>query len=264
MKSVRATNYLTASSADPLRLYEDSVQNTESSIELIDKVFKRERAELPMNLREDFCGTAKLCCDWVKSHQGRRAVGIDIDKVTIDWAQKNNVNNLGKAASRVKLIEQNVLDRTPGPFDVIAAFNFSYWVFHSRDVLKAYFNAVMKSLEPGGLFIIDMHGGPDSQFILEEETEQDDFIYVWEQESFDPVNNRVKCHIHFRFFDGTEINRAFTYDWRIWTLPELRELLEEVGFTHVDTWWDDKDDVIRPRDSAENLISWIAYLAAWR
>ena len=262
--SPKKRNCLTALAADPLRLYEESVQNTESSIELIDRVFEHEGKSTPLKLREDFCGTARLCCDWVRSHKDRVAVGVDIDNWTINWAKKNNIELLGESKGRVTLLEQDVLNPIPEPSDVIVAFNFSYWVFQRREVLKSYFGSVLKSLEPGGVFIIDMHGGPDSQFILEEETEHDNFIYVWDQESFDPINNHVICHIHFRFFDDTELKRAFSYDWRIWSMPELRELLKEVGFSKVDSWWDDDDDVIRPRESAENLVSWIGYLVAWR
>jgi hypothetical protein len=99
---------------------------------------------------------------------------------------------------------------------------------------------------------------------MEEETEYDDYTYVWDQASFDPINNHIVCHIHFRFSDGSALEKAFTYDWRIWSIPELRDILEEVGFKNVVTWWDCDDDIIRPKTAVENLISWVAYLAAWR
>lgn len=217
-----------------------------------------------MTLREDFCGTAKLCADWVRSDPKRKAVGVDIDPPTLAWAQKHNIDPLGPAAKRVRLALSDVRKGTRQRFDTIAAFNFSYWIFRERAVLKAYFEKARQALKENGLFIIDLHGGPDAQYVLEEETDLDGFSYVWDQESFDPINNRVQCAIHFCFPDGSKIERAFTYDWRVWSLPELRDLLLEVGFSRVDAWWDGLDDVVRPCDSAENLISWIAYLCAWR
>ncbi len=255
---------MTAATADPLKLYEASVQCTEATIDFIDDVFKNKSLAPPMRLREDFCGTARLCGDWVSSHPERTAVGLDIDAPTIDWARVHNIEPLGEAATRVELRNQDVLAITDGDFDVVAAFNFSYWVFQQRAVLKQYFEAVRTALRPGGDFVMDLHGGPDSQFILEEDTRYDGFTYVWDQESFDPINNRVVCHIHFKFPDRTKLEKAFTYDWRIWSLPELRDLLDEVGFNNVETWWDGEDDVIRPAISALNLESWIAYLVAWR
>jgi hypothetical protein len=89
---------------------------------------------------------------------------------------------------------------------------------------------------------------------------------VWEQECFNPVNNHAICHIHYRFPDGDELKRAFTYDWRVWSLPELVDLLHEVGFKNVDTWWDGNkaDEMVPMKPTDENFESWLGYLVAWR
>ena len=58
---------LTAATADPLHLYEQSVQDTEITINLIDRIYRGRNGRLAMSLREDFCGTAQLCADWVLS-----------------------------------------------------------------------------------------------------------------------------------------------------------------------------------------------------
>ena len=134
----------------------------------------------------------------------------------------------------------------------------------SSAILAKYFQDAYDSLDPGGLFLLDTYGGPDSQFVLEEETEHDGFTYVWDQDYVDPINNHIICHIHYRFPDKSEMAKAFTYDWRIWSIPELRDLLEEIGFNRVTVWWDCEDDILRPKKSVENLVSWVAYLAAWR
>ena len=100
--------------------------------------------------------------------------------------------------------------------------------------------------------------------MMEEETERDGFTYVWDQESVDPINNHIVCNIHYRFPDNSELTKAFVYDWRIWSIPELRDILEEIGFRKTTVWWDCEDDVLRPKEAVENLISWVAYLAAWK
>ena len=32
------------------------------------------------------------------------------------------------------------------------------------------------------------------------------------------------------------LRRAFQYNWRLWTIPELREMLVAAGFTHTYVW----------------------------
>ena len=61
---------------------------------------------------------------------------------------------------------------------------------------------------------------------MEEERNLDGFTYVWDQHSYNPVNGHVLNKIHFHFPDDTKMTDAFVYDWRLWTLPEIQELLD--------------------------------------
>ena len=92
------------------------------------------------------------------------------------------------------------------------------------------------------------------------------FTYVWDQDSFDPITHDVVNHIHFEFKDGTRLEKAFTYEWRFWTLPEIKELLLEAGFSDVTVYWDQaevgEDEDYRPSSRAENQPGWLAYLVA--
>lgn len=257
---------LMAATADPYDLYERSVQDTEVTIDLIDRMYRGRHGRLALSMREDFCGTAQLSTDWVLSHPERTAVGLDIDRTTLDWARRHNLPRAPGADGRIELIERDVLAGADGRlFDVVAALNFSYFTFHERRTLVAYLRSVHRSLVDGGLMLLDMHGGPDAQFKLEETTDFDGFDYVWEQDVFDPINNRAVCRIHYRFPDGSELRDAFTYDWRVWSIPELRDALVEAGFSAVDVWWDDYEEGDpSPRTRAENQEGWVAYVAAWR
>ena len=71
---------------------------------------------------------------------------------------------------------------------------------------------------------------------------------------------------HFHFRDGTKLERAFTYDWRYWTLPELKELLLEAGYRDVQVYWDtsdnDETEAYKVCRTAENQPGWLAYLVA--
>ena len=52
----------------------------------------------------------------------------------------------------------------------------------------------------------------------------------------------MRCHIHFKFPDGSRIKNAFSYDWRLWTLPEVQELLAEAGFDRITVYWQGTDE----------------------
>ena len=88
---------------------------------------------------------------------------------------------------------------------------------------------------------------------------------VWEHTRFDPITHDVQFHIHFRFADGSTLEEAFTYDWRLWTLPEVRELLLEAGFQRADVYWEGEkrgrpSGVYRRRVSADPDPAWVAYV----
>ena len=253
-----------AEKADIHELYELSVQNVENEVEFMQTTFKSLTGRTAYLFREDFCGTALLSADWVRSDPARTAVGVDIDRSTLDWGTAHNIGTLDNDAARVELVEKNVKGSTGSDFDVIAALNFSYSEFHDRTQLVAYLKSARAALCDDGFLLLDLHGGPDAQFMLKAPRDMGDFKYVWEQESFDPINNRTVCHIHFHFHDGTRMERAFSYDWRLWSLPELRDAMVDAGFAKVETWWDDQDDVIRPLKSTVNTEAWIAYLVGWK
>ncbi len=261
---------LSAATADRLALYEASVQEPEADVRLIDRAFRGARRRRPLTLREDFCGTAWLCAEWARSHPERRAWGVDLHGPTLDWGRRRHLEPLGEAARRVQLLEADVLEARTPRVDVVAAFNFSYWIFRERAQMLHYFRRVRAALGPEGVFFLDLYGGPDAQCESEERTPKKGFTYVWEQGPMDAISGRARRWIHFEFRDGSRLERAFTYDWRIWSLPELRDLLADAGFARTDVYWEDADEdgegtgVWRRRKRAENEQAWIAYLAAWR
>ena len=60
-----------------------------------------------------------------------------------------------------------------------------------------------------------------------------------------------------------------TFDWRLWGAREIRELLEEVGFSktivHIQTFDEDTDeplDEFEATDEAEDYATWIGYIVA--
>ncbi|WP_078118956.1 class I SAM-dependent methyltransferase [Thiosocius teredinicola] len=262
-----------ASTADRHHLYELSVQCAEAEIDFVDETFRKLKKRRAKLLREDFCGTANVCCEWVKRGDKREAIGVDLDPEVLDWGRKNNLSKLTKKQrQRITLLEKNVLNVKTAKPDIISAMNFSYWLLKERQNLKQYFKSVHSSLQDDGIFFLDCYGGYDSHKEIVEEREIDDdgdgFTYIWEQTSFNPIDHELHCTISFAFPDGSEMNKAFSYEWRLWSLPEVRELLEECGFSRVTVYWQgwDKDGEpdgdFKPAKRADADAGWIAYLTA--
>ena len=259
-----------AEQADRHVLYEASVQNVDDEVEFLVGTFREVRGRDPVRLREDFCGTGAAACAWVKSAPHREAVGVDIDPDVLAWGREHHVAALTpEQRLRVRLMEANVLDVDTGaPVDIAVGFNFSYWIFKTRRELLSYFSGVREAMADDGLFFLDVYGGSDALAEMSEKTKHDGFTYVWEQADYDPISGSCVCYIHFKFPDGSRLKRAFSYEWRVWSIPELRELLDEAGFSENIVYWQGTDEdgegdgVFTPAERGEADPAWIAYIVA--
>jgi SAM-dependent methyltransferase len=270
---------LTAAGADRHRLYEAAVQCPEAEVGFVASTFRKLRGRAARLLREDFCGTALTSCEWVKTHSENLAVGLDLHRPTLKWAAANNVSELTEEQrGRVKLLECDVRKPVAAArgVDVVNAMNFSYWIFKTREGLREYFEAVRESLAEDGVFFLDHYGGYEAGKVQEDRRRyrmpgwKGGFTYVWDQAAFNPISGDYRCHIHFEFSRGPAMRKAFTYEWRLWSLLEVQELLREAGFRKVTVYWEGTDakgkgnGVFKPRTVGEADAAYICYLSAER
>lgn len=252
------------------RLYEQAVQCHENDIEFMAREFQTLRGRKPTSLREDFGGTGAMACDWVRQGPEYTAWAIDLDPEPQLYGQENHYQRLTKTErERMQYIRGNVLEPYPFKADIIAAFNFSYFIFKERQMLLDYFRQARQGLDKDGLFFLDIFGGTECRQEMVEETEHEDFSYFWDCDSYNPINDHVKYYIHFKtHHDKMKYEQVFTYDWRMWGLPEIVDILKEAGFQEVKTYWEEDDDDgggnghFYPTRSAENCESWVTYLVA--
>ena len=259
--------WITAKTADINDLYERSVQCPESEIDLVFQAWDELKNRKPVSVREDFCGTSAVA--WVRRGDSNTVVGVDINPNILAWAKKRAKEELTpEQQARIMLIEHDIMSLEIDPVDCVLAMNFSYYEFKERDTLLAYFRSVRDSLVDDGLFLLDAYGGSDSFLELDEERDLDGFTYVWDQHYVNPITGAVLNYIHFEFPDGSTIKKAFTYDWRFWTLPEIKDILTDAGFTAVKVFWEGTDDegggngVWSIDDRGEACNGWVAYIAA--
>ena len=197
---------------------------------------------------------------------GGGAAGEGVERGTGNRGGKLDIAD----GARVSLSEAGVMAVDTPRVDVLAAFNFSYFIFDTRDTLRAYFERALDATNDGGVFFCDMFGGPEAQEELKEKTKykKHGFSYIWHQAKFHPVSNFIRCHIHFKFRDGSKIKKAFTYEWRLWSAPEIRELLLEAGFRKATLYWEGEDEdgegngEFTPDEKGEADLAWIAYIVA--
>lgn len=257
-----------AEQADKHILYEKAVQCVEAEIDFIDQTFQQLRGRLATALREDFCGTTNTSCEWIKRRDANTAYCVDIDPDVLDWGRQHHIAGLSEnQLRRIHIVNDDVMKAETEPVDAALAMNFSYWVFKDRTTMKQYFKRVHDSLNDDGIFFLDAFGGYEAFQELEESTKYNGFTYIWDQAHYNPITGDALMHIHFKFKDGSRLNKAFTYHWRQWTLPELTEMLEETGFK-ASVYWEGEDEegegngIYSPTNEGTADAGWVAYIVA--
>jgi len=250
------------------KLYESAVQSSAWQMRYLPYFHKRFTGKTPTSMREDFSGTGRISCDWVKKSPNHRALGLDLDALTLEYANRVNRGALTSAQQeQVTFVRQNVLQPTREKFDVIGAHNFSFFIFHDRKDLLRYAKAAYRSLKKPGTFFLEMAGG--SEFVTPSAETQNVEVpgvgrvkYTWEQHPYDPVTKLADYSIHFRLPGGRVLPDAFTYHWRLWEIREVREILREAGFRETRVLWPTDESMTEyvEADQAEDCEVWLAYV----
>ena len=270
------TRPLMADLADPHILYEKSVQSPDFDLPFFAESFENHTGRPLRLLREDFCGTAALSAYFVTQHPENHAIGVDLDWPTLNWGIKHHVSLLPvDQQNRLTLIHGNVLDPHASQVQLAVALNFSYMIFKDRPTLRQYFKRAKESLQPGGMYILDIWGGSESQVLQEEPRDIDnpeddgigDFTFIWDQDAFDPTTYFCTMRMHFTFQDDSEMRNAFVYDWRMWTMPEVMELMNEAGFRDVHFLWEGTNrktnegtGTYHRVEKGEADLAWVTYI----
>lgn len=261
---------------DKYLLYQHAVQSPEVHVDWMLGAWKdlRRSGPAPKLLREDFCGTYAISCEWVKRSSEHRAIGLDLDPEPLAWGLKHNWKKLDSSQrGRVEAREANVLNSTARGADLLFVGNFSFFIFKERAQLLNYFRIARSALSSRGLFMLEMAGGPGmiaplrerKTVRIEDGKSLKKFQYIWHQKKFDPISHDALYAIHFKLEDGSRLDDAFVYDWRLWSIPEVKDLLLEAGFSDAVVYWEKTQrgegtgDYVR-MSAGDNAYSWIAYV----
>lgn len=249
----------------PLDLYRLAVQHPLAEVALIEHAWAYHHGEAsdPMLLREDFAGTCAVAHAWVCSDADRQAMAVELHEPTAQWASERfNDPDLHIVRADVMAVDEPAVD-------VTVALNFSVLIYHEVAAMKDYLSQACRGLNPGGLLILDLFGGPgldqpsiQTRAVTPDEGGFEPFTYRWEQRRYDPQTQRIDCRIHFELGDGTRLDEAFAYDWRLWSPAQIMGLSLEAGFEDAGFWWSDPSEPGRyqPVHAVPQGQDWVGYV----
>ncbi|BAM04101.1 class I SAM-dependent methyltransferase [Phycisphaera mikurensis] len=249
--------------AERLGLYADAVQQPLAEIRFVETASRHHRRgggradEPACLLREDFAGTCDVAAAWCRSAPERQAVAVEIHPPTLAWARRRHAD-----VEDLHLVEADVVDFHGPRVDAITATNFSVLGFHRRPGLLRYLRHARRCLRPGGVFVMDLYGGPGAEAPGEQAREAGGFGYVWVQETYDPRTARARCRIRFTV-RGRSCG-GFRYDWRLWRPAELLDALAEAGFAEPTLWAADGRGRHRPGAALAAGEDFVVYLTGGR
>ncbi len=260
-----------------LDLYQLAVQHPLSEAFFLSRAYEElndfEQARI---LREDFCGSAAVSLAWVMTDPDRHAIAIDSDAETLNFARQQIDSQPDQIGRNVQLICDDVRRVSPPAVShahIIASLNFSTLIFKTEAQILDYFRRCLRHLTPGGIFVMDLFGGPGSKQVgmANRDIELDDeqiITYHWEQRSYNPRTQDIDCRIHFTMPDNTVRRDAFVYDWRLWEVPQLLSLMRQAGFAKREVWGEqilpDGQGCghFQPMDQLPDSQDWVVYLIA--
>jgi hypothetical protein len=230
-------------------LYRACVQDGERMVRFLRAVHGGKGKGQPRVLRDDFAGPAGLACAWASDSVEHVGIGVDVDAEPLGHAPVR-----GEIAQRVKLVVSDA-EKCSARADVICAMNFAMCELHTRAEAIGYLRGVLGSLESGGVFACDIYGGvnawvPGALVTFAEgpvgpgSKRVGKIEYHWQQKEADCVRGMVENHLHFKLGAaaakklGCEAKwtSAFVYQWRLWSIAELRDLMMEAGFGSVEVY----------------------------
>lgn len=159
-----------------------------------------------------------------------------INNITKDNEDVSDIDTLSTTLAEACSCTKNISNLPPR--DIVCAFNYSCCCLHSRQELISYFKYAHSSLsKKGGIFVMDLYGGTSSECELKLQRRFPNFTYVWEQTGFDILQRKTRISLHYNLQKPQKkFRHAFSYEWRLWSLPEIRDCLEEAGFKSVHFW----------------------------
>jgi SAM-dependent methyltransferase len=173
------------------------------------------------------CGPGRWAIPLARA--GLRVTGVDRTEFLLVQAR----TRARRARKRIEWVQQDMRDFIrPATFDIALSLFTSFGYFNEPDEDRAVLANVFASLQPGGVFVLEMMGKEILARIFQSTTSErlaDGSLLVQRHEVFDGWS-RVRN-------EWTLVKEGKARTWRfhvtIYSGQELRDRLEQAGFTQV-------------------------------
>ena len=219
-------------------LYEAAVQSPEVQC----RFFRALHGGEPLVLADDFSGAGGLARGWLGLSERYASIATDRDELPLAHAYVRATERFGEGVFKRFGLQRASVVEAGGHVDVAVALNFGVSELQRRAELVGYFRHSLFRLNNGGVMVVDTYGGPTAydtgRYRVEASLDGAGFVYEWEQRRGDPLTGRVECAMHFEVDGGTRVEDAFVYDWRLWSVPEVRDAMMEAGYRSTEVHLD--------------------------
>jgi len=183
------------------------------------------------------CGTGEIT--YRLAGRGHNVIGVDISEEMLTAAQDKALST----GANIMFIKGDMTEFVygNGADAVISSLDCVNYLTDISEV-KAAFECVYKSLNPGGVFIFDINSGYKLKNILGDNTfvyEDEDAYCVWDCAYFD--EDKI-CSFDLNFFvrgsDG-RFDRYYEYqEERAYSIEEITAALKSAGFKDIEVYSD--------------------------
>lgn len=181
------------------------------------------------------CGLGRHSKGLAETH-GLYVTGVDLSKEYLELARKRFGHD------NVEYVEGDMREiGMAGKYDAVINMFTSFGFFDSVNENQKVLNSVAKALKPGGLFLLDVEN--KFYFVAESvlrnrkftvETDPGEWIEC--EHAYDVMEEREKMDAQM-YREGNLVFKT-GYDIRLYSIPELTEMLAEAGLKIEKVWGD--------------------------
>ncbi len=205
---------------DYLKQYEHTLARTAAEVDGIEKILHLRKGARILDLA---CGAGRHSIELAK--RGYAVTGYDLSEALIRRARAD----AKRAKAKVSFVRGDMRDlRFRGAFDAVINMFSSFGYFEAVDDDRKVLEGIARALKARGKFLMDRFNRESLAYELPQMGWRagEDGSVVLQEDTFDVLRGRYDTRQIVIDREGTREHRASV---RAYTLPELKELLDEAG-----------------------------------